>query len=120
MILAHFRPAASIARAPAAVMLTYARFLALLAHVPLVVDTRICSIRSAAFFARALLALGGSDARPQAPLARAPDAVMFAYLQSPAFLAPAPAAVMLAHARSPAFPARVSAGASESWLAAFA
>ena len=82
---------------------------------------------SPAFLARALLALVGADARPQALLARAPDAVMLAYLRSPAFLAPAldalvgadtrpqallaldPDAVMLAYARSPAFLALVLA-----------
>ena len=46
-------------------------------------------LRSAAFLALALDALVGADARPQAFLARAPDAVMLAYLRSAAFLAPA-------------------------------
>ena len=63
----------------------------------------------------------GADALPQALLARAPLAVVLAYLRSPAFLAlaldalvgadarpqallaPAPDAVMLAYLRSPAF-----------------
>ena len=82
---------------------------------------------STAFRALALAALVGADARPQALLALAPDAVMLAYLGSPAFLAPAldalvgadarpqallaraPAAVMLAYLRSPAFLALVLA-----------
>ena len=76
---------------------------------------------AAALLALAADALVGADAATQALLARAPDAVMLAYLRSPARLAPAllalvgadarpqallaraPAAVMLAYARSPAF-----------------
>ena len=44
-------------------------------------------LRSPAFLALALLALVGADARPQALLARAPDAVMLAYARSAAFSA---------------------------------
>ena len=76
------RPQALLALAPDAVMLAYAR--------------------SAAFLARALLALVGADARPQALLALAPAAVMLAYLRSPAFLARALAALVRADARSSA------------------
>jgi len=53
-------------------------------------------LRSPAFLARALDALVGADARPQALLALAPAAGMLAYLRCPAILALAPLAVMLA------------------------
>ena len=43
--------------------------------------------RSPSFLALVLAAFVRADARPQALLARAPDAVMLAYLRSPAFLA---------------------------------
>ena len=77
---------------------------------------------AAALLALAADALVGADAATQALLARAPDAVMLAYLRSPAFLAPAldalvgayarpqallalaPLAVMLAYLRSPRIP----------------
>ena len=71
---------ASLALAPAPVMLTY--------------------LRSPAILTLALLALVGAcnraDARPQTRLAPAPPAVMLADLRSPAFHALVPAAVMLA------------------------
>ena len=72
-----------------------------------------------------LFVLAGAYARPHAHFALAPDAVMLAYLRSPAFLALAlvalvgayarpqallalaPDAVMLAYARSPAFLAQI-------------
>jgi hypothetical protein len=44
-------------------------------------------LQSPAFLAMALAAIVGADARPQALLALAPNAVMLAYLRSPAFLA---------------------------------
>ena len=49
-------------------------------------QVRLAYLRSPAFLARALDALVGADARPQALLALAPLTVMLAYLRSPAFL----------------------------------
>ena len=73
-------------------------------------------LRSPAFLARALDALVGAYARPQALLAPAPDAVMLAYLRSPAFLARALDALVGAYARPPALLALVPLAAMLAFL----
>ena len=54
--------------------------------------------------ARALAAIVGAYAAHQALLALAPDAVMLAYLRSPAFLARVHAAIVGAYAQPPGTP----------------
>ena len=73
-------------------------------------------LRSAAFLARALLALVGADARSRALLAMAPDAAMLAYLRSAAFMASALLALVGADARPQALLVLASLAAMLAYL----